>query len=182
MRQFDYEEAFTALQKKACVDLEHPLLSTLHSQLVENGDYLAAETSVQQAVDGECIAGRVGTIPHGTAGGWLSNAVTPLLTDGLMDEYIASQPVRVHWVQCQVPAGADSPVWPTMRGGHQLCMDPVNQHLLLLGGWDGTQELADLWRYDIVRQLWVCVCQDTSLLVSSCTRVLLLIHCCGHCL
>ena len=53
LRQFDYEEAFGALQKKACVELEHHLLSTLHFQLVETGDYSSAEASIQHAVDGE---------------------------------------------------------------------------------------------------------------------------------
>lgn len=82
-----------------------------------------------------------------------------------MDEYIANQPVRAHWLQLPVPTGTEPSIWPTMRGGHQLCLDAVNQQLYLLGGWDGTQELADLWRYDIASQQWVCVCQDTSLLV-----------------
>lgn len=34
LRQFDYTEAFEALQKKAKVQLEHPLLTQLHSLLV----------------------------------------------------------------------------------------------------------------------------------------------------
>ena len=52
LRQFDYEEAFSALQKRACVELEHPLLTTLHSQLVEHGDYTAAEETMEQIIDG----------------------------------------------------------------------------------------------------------------------------------
>ena len=34
LRQFDYTEAFELLQKKAKVQLEHPLLTQLHSLLV----------------------------------------------------------------------------------------------------------------------------------------------------
>lgn len=34
LRQFDYSEAFELLQKKSKVQLEHPLLTQLHSLLV----------------------------------------------------------------------------------------------------------------------------------------------------
>ena len=37
LRQFDYTEAFHMLQKKAKVQLEHPLLTQLHSLLVSWG-------------------------------------------------------------------------------------------------------------------------------------------------
>ena len=37
LRQHDYPEAFEALQKKARVQLEHPLLTQLHSLLVRGG-------------------------------------------------------------------------------------------------------------------------------------------------
>ena len=37
LRQFDYTEAFNMLQKKAKVQLEHPLLTQLHSLLVSWG-------------------------------------------------------------------------------------------------------------------------------------------------
>ena len=52
--------------------------------------------------------------------------------------------------------------WPSMRGGHQLCVDPVQQILYLFGGWDGRQDLADLWAFDIQRKKWVCLCREAS--------------------
>lgn len=52
LRQFDYSEAFHALQKKARVQLEHPLLSQLHNLLVEKGDFEAAERLMEQATEG----------------------------------------------------------------------------------------------------------------------------------
>ena len=39
LRENDYSEAFQALQKKAKVSLEHPLLSRLHDILVSNSRY-----------------------------------------------------------------------------------------------------------------------------------------------
>eukprot|EP00731_Ephydatia_muelleri_P000943 Em0001g943a len=30
-------------------------------------------------------------------------------------------------------------------------------------GWDGDQDLGDLWRFDVERGTWECVCSDTSL-------------------
>ena len=52
--------------------------------------------------------------------------------------------------------------WPGMRGGHQLCVDSTSQILYMFGGWDGEQDLADLWSYDIVRGKWTCLCRDAS--------------------
>ncbi len=52
LRQRDYGEAFTALQKKARVELEHPLLTELHTLLVERGDFEGAERLMRQAVEG----------------------------------------------------------------------------------------------------------------------------------
>ena len=49
-----------------------------------------------------------------------------------------------------------------MRGGHQVCVDSINQILYLFGGWDGGQDLADLWAFDIEKRKWVCLCSDAS--------------------
>ena len=51
---------------------------------------------------------------------------------------------------------------PGMRGGHQMCMDTDAGQLYLYGGWDGTKELGDLWRFTIVSQQWDCLSHDTS--------------------
>jgi len=36
-----------------------------------------------------------------------------------------------------------------MRGGHQMCIDTVRRRIYLYGGWDGFNDLADLWAYDL---------------------------------
>ncbi len=55
---------------------------------------------------------------------------------------------------------------PVGRGGHQMCLDLTSQTIYLHGGWDGANDLSDLWSYDIERGVWTCICQDTSLVVS----------------
>ena len=73
LRQYDYSEAFEALLKKAKVQLEHPLLSQLHTLLVglalsarcvvlrsrvfmlfqvEKGDFGAVERVMEKAAEG----------------------------------------------------------------------------------------------------------------------------------
>ena len=78
--------------------------------------------------------------------------------EGLMDEYILSQPMQGVWSPLE-----ESNVWPPMRGGHQLCVDHTQQCLYLFGGWDGSRELSDLWHYSIEQHHWTCLCQDTTL-------------------
>lgn len=51
LRQLDYDEAFSALQKKLCVQLEHPLLTSLHTALVDDGDYTTAENILEQIIN-----------------------------------------------------------------------------------------------------------------------------------
>ncbi|XP_019861393.1 PREDICTED: muskelin-like, partial [Amphimedon queenslandica] len=50
LRQNDYQEAFASLQKQAHLDLEHPLLTELHHELVQEGDYTKAELIFTRAV------------------------------------------------------------------------------------------------------------------------------------
>lgn len=41
-----------------------------------------------------------------------------------------------------------------MRGGHQLVIDSTNGVIYLFAGWDGYEDLSDLWSYDIKRNSW----------------------------
>ena len=38
--------------------------------------------------------------------------------------------------------------------------------LYMYGGWDGSHDLGDFWKFDIAQRQWTCLCQDTSLVVS----------------
>lgn len=40
------------------------------------------------------------------------------------------------------------------RGGHQLVMDSKKRLIYLYGGWDGFQDLSDLWAFDIRNNCW----------------------------
>ena len=48
-----------------------------------------------------------------------------------------------------------------------MCIDQASQTLYLHGGWDGTNDLSDFWSYDIGNGVWSCICEDTSLVVST---------------
>jgi hypothetical protein len=50
---------------------------------------------------------------------------------------------------------------PSMRGGHQMCMDSLTGKIYLLGGWDGGKELADFWTFDVSTSVWCCISTDT---------------------
>ena len=52
--------------------------------------------------------------------------------------------------------------WPPSRGGHQVCVDPINQTIYLFGGWDGLCDLSDFWRFDLRTELWTQISSDTS--------------------
>ncbi len=52
---------------------------------------------------------------------------------------------------CALPAQTawtPLPAAPTARGDHAIAFDPVRNELVLLGGWDGTANLADTWTFD----------------------------------
>lgn len=55
---------------------------------------------------------------------------------------------------------------PGMRGGHQMCIDPLTETIYLLGGWDGNQDLSDLWAYHVPTKHWTLISRDTELEVS----------------
>ena len=54
------------------------------------------------------------------------------------------------------------PTQPTSRGGHQLVLDYISQNIYLFGGWDGTQDLADFWVYNVPSNKWTQLSSDTE--------------------
>lgn len=63
--------------------------------------------------------------------------------------------LRVSW-QLLKPPGPK----PSKRGGHQVAYDPVTSEVWLYGGWDGSQELGDLWSYSYPANAWRLVQED----------------------
>lgn len=131
-RQQNYTEAFAALQKKTKITLEHPLMTELHNKLVVEGDYEECEVIMEKAI-----------------------------ADDLFNDYISRECIT-QWLNISQDSGHQSDSVPGMRGGHQMCMDYVNNHIYLLGGWDGTKDLSDFWRYEVDRSMWVCLSRDTE--------------------
>lgn len=50
---------------------------------------------------------------------------------------------------------------PGQRGGHQMVIDPVMNTLFLFGGWDGVNDLSDLWSYNISEEKWSLIFKYT---------------------
>lgn len=51
---------------------------------------------------------------------------------------------------------------PCPRGGHAMCIDPVNDHIYLHGGFDGEKCLDDFWVYDVKKDKWNVLSFGTS--------------------
>lgn len=79
---------------------------------------------------------------------------------GLFDSYIRKQDYKPFWKPIIPPPKSEH---PGMRGGHQMCIDSYAQIIYLFGGWDGSQDLSDLWSYNISSGEWVCISTDTCL-------------------
>lgn len=79
---------------------------------------------------------------------------------GLFDSYLhASQPHAV-WKRLH-GTDADGDV-PSPRGGHAMCIDPVNDIIYLFGGWDGQKSLDDFWMYSVKDNKWRVLSHGTS--------------------
>ncbi|KAL5014601.1 hypothetical protein ScPMuIL_008871 [Solemya velum] len=135
-RQRQYIEAYEALQKKTKIALEHPILTELHNLLVKEGDYESSENLVIRACE-----------------------------DGLFDHYISQQDYKPKWTPIEpTMKTVDNTVdyRPGMRGGHQMCIDIHTEMAYLYGGWDGNQDLADMWSYHIPSKQWTCISKNTE--------------------
>jgi hypothetical protein len=47
-----------------------------------------------------------------------------------------------------------------------MCMDPYTEMIYLFGGWDGNQDLSDLWAYHVPTRKWTLITKDTEAEVS----------------
>jgi len=158
-RQHNYLEVFESLQKKTKIQLEHPLLTELHSTLVLRGDYQGTEELIVKSSE-----------------------------QGVFSKYMSSQQPRSVWTplilpedsleaptpppEVTAPPGEEReeeeeeeklpPTQPTARGGHQLVMDPGSQMIYLFGGWDGNRDLSDFWAYNVALGKWTLISADTE--------------------
>ncbi|KAI8900611.1 Muskelin N-terminus-domain-containing protein [Globomyces pollinis-pini] len=80
------------------------------------------------------------------------------LNDNLFDDYISDLSYKPVWNRI---TNGPNGVGPTMRGGHQMCIDNDTEIIYLFGGWDGTRDLSDFWAYHCKEREWRCISLDT---------------------
>ncbi len=88
----------------------------------------------------------------------VENLMQQALQERLFDEYIKNAPLTFKWDRINIAQGKP---WPSMRGGHQMCIDTESGIIYLIGGWDGSKELADFWAFHEKEQFWECISEDT---------------------
>ncbi|GBG90104.1 hypothetical protein CBR_g50196 [Chara braunii] len=80
--------------------------------------------------------------------------------DGLFEEYVLNSSYKPVWSRV-VPEQTDCQR-PGMRGGHQMCIDPEEGKIYLIGGWDGEKDLSDFWVFEIATSSWRLLSEDTA--------------------
>lgn len=167
LRQRGLLKAFQALRDSlpstSALRLEDPAVTAVHRHLVELGDFDEAEDLLT-------------TVAYPDSG--IDGTSEP--TPSLFDAYCQSVSPRVQWTRLDSLPGTAT--WdgesPSPRGGHQMVLvrsrsieTPTGSechgtnsapYLYLYGGWNGTTELADLWRFDLHEQRWELLSTDTS--------------------
>ncbi|GAA5913327.1 hypothetical protein JCM8208_005210 [Rhodotorula glutinis] len=106
--------------------LEHPLLSALHDALVLEGDHTRAESLLERIR-------RAGLLDEHCPGGGKGDSV--------------ARWVRLDAQGQRAGEGSKAAVGPSGRGGHAMVR--VGRRVLLYGGWDGHQDLGDLWEWSL---------------------------------
>ncbi|GJN91382.1 hypothetical protein Rhopal_004403-T1 [Rhodotorula paludigena] len=104
---------------------EHPLLTALHTALVQRGAFLECESLLAR-----CLA--AGLLREWAPGGAKGHTVA---------RWERLSPAALS------PAGQEDGAWPAGRGGHAMVR--VGRKIVLFGGWDGTREWGDLWEYEL---------------------------------
>ena len=145
-RQRKYLDVFKSLQDRTNIQLEDPLLTNLHQELVVNGSFKRAEEMMIEAAD-----------------------------RGLFDTYIQSFHYKPLWRRLRSNSHRQGlhhhhhshqmhvEEYPKHRGGHQMCIDTQGGYVYLMGGWDGSRDLADFWAYHISSQTWILISADTAM-------------------
>ncbi|XP_053672386.1 muskelin [Anopheles nili] len=83
------------------------------------------------------------------------------INNGLMDNYLERQEYKPQWNLQLTPEHEPR---PGRRGGHQLIIDPMTSTIYLYGGWDGNEDLSDLWSYHVKANQWTLIHERSELL------------------
>ncbi|XP_026741062.1 muskelin isoform X1 [Trichoplusia ni] len=187
LRRRRYKDAFEALSRESGVRLEGPVQARLWNALVENADYKKAEEIFDEAVaDGE-LDWYMSWQPYSP--GWRQmSACSAQVEDRLWSgEAPPPPPARQHDLLCSDrdprPDTAEAPIngvdptdicdpicsasvcctKPGPRGGHQLVVDSTTSTLYLFGGWNGSEDLDDLWSFCTTSERWTLLCHHSGL-------------------
>ncbi|KAG5643379.1 hypothetical protein DXG03_000993 [Asterophora parasitica] len=78
----------------------------------------------------------------------------------LFDSYLHGTPPYASWKRLHgTDANGDT---PSPRGGHAMCINPINDLIYLFGGWDGQKSLDDFWVYSVKEDKWRVLSHSTS--------------------
>lgn len=83
-----------------------------------------------------------------------------MASEGLFDNLAYSYPPHSAWTRL-LGTDADADV-PPARGGHSMCVDPVNEVIYIFGGWSGTTSLDDFWSYSVREDKWKVLSHGTT--------------------
>ncbi|XP_059059021.1 muskelin [Achroia grisella] len=189
LRRRRYKDAFEALSRESGVQLEGPLQSRLWTALVENGDYELAEEIMEEALNEGEFSWYLSWQPYKPE--WremsaCSSQVEERLSSADADTP-APQPRPADLLVCAdrdprplplpetegaaadegEPCGAGCGGGaccskPGPRGGHQLVVDSITGTLYLFGGWNGTEDLDDLWAFEPATERWTALCRHSG--------------------
>lgn len=160
LRQNHHTEAFAALQADSQIQLEAPLVTQLHTLLTEkrygeSEELLRGLYQQDPTVFDEFLHEQV---PYTAAWTPLTpSSSTPRLVDENGDYRMSN-------------STTDSHQQPSPRGGHQMIWDPETRKIFLLGGWDGSQDLADMWAFDPTDNSWTLLSADVEAQGGPCGR------------
>lgn len=80
------------------------------------------------------------------------------VNEGMMDAYLKKQDYKHSW-KLQEAKGT---IQPGTRGGHQLVINPQKSLIYLFGGWDGFQDMSDLWVFHIETSTWSLIFEHSE--------------------
>nr|XP_049700727.1 muskelin isoform X2 [Helicoverpa armigera] len=185
LRRRRYKDAFEALSRESGVRLEGPIQARFWNALVENGDYKQAEKIFDEAIaEGELdwymswqpysplwreisscsshVEDRLWSTDAPPAPPARQNDLIctdrdprPDTTEGPTDDMDASD-------MAEAMSVALSYNKPGPRGGHQLVVDATTGTLYLFGGWNGIEDLDDLWSFCTNTERWRLLCPNSG--------------------
>lgn len=149
-RERNMTDVFNALSRQTNVQLEDPLLTDLHRALVLEANYSEAERIITQAAKSGLFESYLKECDYTPLWHCINTGKHP--ANDIYYHMMWFWTWRVH---------LDQPS-PSVRGGHQMCIDVEGGLIYLLGGWNGKMDLSDFWCYNIRQRQWTMISSNTT--------------------